>query len=182
MKRRLWFLTLKSGCPLGFAERLVLSFLVSKARHRKTATARRIAKLTGLHRGSSVAPALEVLKRHRLAEETNEGWCALPPSGATAEWFVSRTTKSEKWHERLAYFPVSLPDRSKVSTRHAIVYWFLVSRSNVKRPQKVAGIAKALRIGWATAARAVKKLQELGLIDDDLRPTQTQRPGTLATQ
>jgi hypothetical protein len=175
MKKRLWFVTLKADCPLGFAERLVLSSLVSKARHGKSVTARRIAKVTGLHRGSSVSPALAALQRHRLAEKTTEGWRALPPSGEAAQWFVSRKGKSEHWHERLAYFPVSLPDRSKVSTRHAVVYWFLVARSRLTRPQKIAGIAKALRIGWATASRAVKKLQKMGLIDSDLRPTQAQR-------
>ena len=120
-------------------------------------------------------PALAVLQRHSLVEKTKEGWRALAPSGEAAEWFVGRKSKSEQWHERLAYFPVSLPDRSKLSTRHAIVYWFLVSRSHLNRPQKVAGIAKALCIGWATAARAVKKLQEMGLIDSELRPTDIRR-------
>lgn len=148
---------------------------MSKARYGKRATAKRIAIGTGLHRGDSVAPALAVLHGHSLVEKTKEGWRALSPSGQAAEWFVRRKSTSEHWYDRLAYFPISLPDRSKLPTRHAVVFWFLVSRSRLSRPQKVAGIAKALCIGWATAGRAVKQLQDLGLIDSELRPTDVRR-------
>lgn len=173
--KQLWFLTVNEECPLSFAERLVYSHLVSKIRYGTSQTAKDIAVHTGLHRGTVVAPSLDVLDANGLAERSRDGWRALRPSGSTEAWFVARRSQKSEWHERLAYFPISLPDRSKLTTRCAVVYWFLIARSNLTRPQNVAGIAKCLCIGWATASRAVKQLQELGLINDELRPTKVQR-------
>lgn len=174
-KKQLWFLTFDKDCPLGFAERLVYSHLVSKIRHGKSQAAKDIADHTGLHRGASVAPALAELQSHGLAELSKDGWGALPPSGSTGVWFVKRKSKSQQWFDRLAYFPIALPNRAKLKTRCAVVYWFLIARSHLTRPQNITGIAKCLSIGWATAARAVNQLRELGLINDEFRPTEIER-------
>lgn len=173
--KQLWFLTFNKDCPLSFSERLVYSHLVSKIRHGKSQTAKSIAAHTGLHRGSVVASSLDVLEAHGLAEKSKGCWTALRPTGATEAWFVPRKSRSDKWHERLAYFPMSMPNRSKLTTRCAVVYWFLVSVANNRRGQNITGIANCLSIGWATAARSVKQLQELGLISGSLRPTKVQQ-------
>lgn len=175
MKKKLWFLTCSKVCPLIFAERLVYSHLVSKARYGKIQTAKDIAANVGLHRSSAVADSLAALQSHELAEQSKDGWRALPPSGNAEVWLVARKSKSQHWFDRLAYFPISLPNRAKLTTRCAVVYWFLVSVANNHRGQNITGIANCLSIGWATAARAVKQLQELGLINEKLRPTKVQR-------
>jgi|GEM_PF-3605721 len=174
-KKQLWFLTFNKDCPLDFAERLVYSHLVSKIRHGKSQFAKNIAVHTGLDRASVVAASLGVLESHGLVEKSKGCWRALQPTGATEAWFVPRKSESDKWHERLAYFPISMPNRSKLMTRCAVVYWFLVSVANNQRRQNITGIANCLSIGWATAARSVKQLQKMGLISSNLRPTKVQQ-------
>ena len=172
-KKQLWFLTFDRNCPLGFAERLVYSHLVSKIRYGKSQTAKGIAANTGLHRGTVVPSSLAVLEEHGLAEKLNGRWQALQPSEETKCWLIARKNANEDWFERLAYFPISLPNRGKLTTRCAVVYWFLVSVAN-NRYQNITGIANSLSISWATASRAAKQLQELGLINAALRPTKAQ--------
>jgi hypothetical protein len=155
-------------------ERIVFSLLAFRARIGLGASAREIARETGLH-PKTVKNTLSNLSD--LAHEHDGRWFANePPDG----WFkTAALKKADHWSQRFAYSWLFLPrkgakflvgDRSRrFSLNHAAVFSCLVSfsdKNNIVRNLTILGLSTMLHgMNRKTVKAIIDDLGDLGLIE-----------------
>lgn len=167
-KRRVFFLTTTVRFGLGFRERLVYSFLVSQTRFGLGVSLSAIARTLGMDRAGTVSKAVDALVNAKLAINSDAGIMALEPTGDQCDWFIIRKTDATDWWDRLAYYPVYLPQSSRaLAPRYNVVLFLLHSLARGKpfaKDQTYRGFAKLIGIDFKTVKNGMDRLTELALI------------------
>lgn len=155
---------------LTFTQAVVYSCLVERAGHNKGASKKQISTATALHESSAVPRALLALQGHGLVELRGRYWWAVEPSEETLPWFrYQRGTENRKWCRRLSYWWAGRrKPKSPLTVTQTAVYFKLFNLMG--RRITIRGLARLLRVDDKTVTSAIKKLKEVGLVDDDLYP------------
>ena len=162
---------------LGFNDRLAYSWLVYRARYGKGASRSQLAAATGLHRTKTIPRLLTRLLDLGLVEWRGRKVFAKEPSPELFVYTSDPRRQNDPWFKRLAYFYVMSPSSSCPLTIMQVGVLCLLFSPNMRDGLHVAPrkkhIAALLRISEKTVKTALRKLEEVGCLKDDLllRPT-----------
>jgi DNA-binding MarR family transcriptional regulator len=174
-KRYLKVLTCRKACELSHAERLVLSFLVYKARDKVCVGTKSITKALGLDR-RTVWAATRKLVELRLATKTGPGYQALDPLVVRPDWFADPHEAKDWWVRPRTYRHYLLTNTARrsrgnregrLTERDNSVLWMLYSLGNGGCEivgQRVAGLAILLGCSPHTVRDALARLSNAGLV------------------
>jgi DNA-binding MarR family transcriptional regulator len=174
-KRYLRTLTCRKACDLSHAERLVLSYLVYKARDEKGVKTRHLVAALGLDR-RTVRRAIKRLVSLGLAILLGNGHGATDPLSVRPEWFAD-PHEGEKWWERVRtyrYYPLrSAAKRSRGNPSGSLtegdnaVLWALYSLGRGGKEivgQRIKGLASLLGFSPHTIRAAIRRLSDAKLV------------------
>lgn len=118
------FVCTKEVCPLSFCERLVLSFLLYRAKRNGKQiriSISRLAKLSGMHR-DTISKSLRSLEKHNLVVKHKGKWSTKKLGrDQHPDWFGWRTRGRDIGDLAYHYFPQPA-EKSLLSTIDALIY------------------------------------------------------------
>jgi Mn-dependent DtxR family transcriptional regulator len=174
-KRYLKMLTCRKACGLNHSERIVLSFLLYKARDKSGVGTKTITKALGLDR-RTVWAATRRLIDLGLAARAGQGFQALDPLTIRPEWFAAPHDAKDWWERPRTYRHYLLTDAAKRSRGNRdgcltemdnAVLWMLYSLGKGGKEvvgQRVAGLATLLGCSPHTLRDAIDRLTTAGLV------------------
>lgn len=174
-KRYLRMLTCRKACGLSHPERLVLSYLVYKARDEKGVMTRHLVAALGLDR-RTVRRAIKRLKSLGFAVVMENGHGATDALSVLPEWFAE-PHEGDQWWERVRtyrYYPLrhaakrsrGNPSGSLTEGDNAVL-WALYSLGRGGKEivgQRISGLAALLGFSPHTIRSAIGRLSDAKLV------------------